>query len=356
MIVLVVADDRDVTFNTTWSEESDIIIPNVTRAAGYDVTLYLRAKDREDTEASGETRTLAPVDDSIYLNVSVEFIPMVPWTLTAIQVNPHLVALLWRLPYFHNSTMVVSMSPSSPAYSVAEEALGQHVIRYPFVHGTNYTFTVAIEEPFDPCLGNASHVHLTIDANLIGTVNRLQVVDTGSSWAHLNWEPTVGTNDYMVRIESDNPYDQHPVIRGVHPVSATEVSCNVTGLSPGTGYYFYVTGYRGESTGEAAMIGAGTQGETLPAVNIFISFLVSGVPTAINLFWIPPNHPRVEWEYAVFYGTSEAVIHVQFPSSVGFFFCVCWVVGEVVWRSLDGADRSIDREPESGARCNTILN
>jgi len=292
-------EDEDTSLNTTWSDVGEILIPNLAANTLYDVVVYVRAKDNEETEQSTGVYEIQSSKDSISIAVTMSFIPTAPWNVTLKRLSPTEVLVNWNAPYHYNTTYRVSLSPSSPPYSIQ---LGgnyvDHLVRYDFVDGVKYTFTVEAEESHSSCDGESTDSYMVFDNSAIDMVKMLDVQEISSSWAFLTWEPVNDVSGYTIRTECNNEYAWYPVI------NTTETSCNVTGLSPGVLCTFYVSAYRPQMDGQPALAMRITEGETLPTVKIYIAFLVSGDVTAVNLFWGRPNQPRVEWEYGIFYGTS----------------------------------------------------
>jgi len=302
-------DDWDTYANTTWTNQTEIQMANVTPDSRYDVNLYVRALDDALAEQFIDVLgfySFLSLKDSISISILTEDAPNANWNLTATQLSATKVLLAWMVTpaVDHDTIYRVSMAPSSPEYSKLTGFSYEHIIiDYDFIDGTNYTFTVTLHNALDFCGVKSVETRLLFDLDAVSQVTNLTVEETGETWAYLTWNAVSNVDGYTVRTNTSS----NRFIPWYPPVNTTKPSCYITGLSPDTQYYFHVNAYRGHSSGPAEQyFSVTTRGQSLPTIKIVDIRLVTDEVTAVQLVWQPPpQKPDVEWEYAIYYGTTE---------------------------------------------------
>jgi len=293
--------------NTKWSNQTEIKITDVIANSWYDVKLYARAQGNElmpqSAYFSSYEDQIATIKDSITISISIQLIPSAPWNLVATQISRTKVWLEWMEPYRagYDTIYNVSLSPSHPEYSVLTEGRREHIVDYDFIDGTNYTFTVTVDNPLDSCGVKAAETHLMFDADAVSQVTNLTVSKRGKTWVHLSWNAVSNVTGYTVRTNSTNRFIPcYPLL------NTKETNCKITGLSPHTEYYFHVSAYRGDSSGPADLyFSVVTRGESLPTVEITDTRSLPDQPTAVEVVWEKLVQPEAKWKYALYYGTSK---------------------------------------------------
>ena len=271
----------------------------------YYVAVFIRVEGKEETEQSSSFHKISPSGNSFEIIVVVSFIPTVPWNITLERLSSTEVRVEWIAPYHDDTTYRISLSPSSPPYSV-EENNTNHIVRYPFIDGTNYTFTVAAKETYNSCDGNSTNAYLVFDGSAVDANPKILFTpEIGSTWVYLTWNPVEKVSGFTI-----STYEPRLAYVGYPDINTTETSYNVTGLTSGTVYEFVITPYGPHSVGKQVIYRQKTDGEQPPMVNNVSLNLKSGVQTAVELSWSPPKETTVEWEeYGVIYKKVNVFIN-----------------------------------------------
>ena len=285
--------------NTTWTDQSEMRLGNLTAFTLYNLTVWVRT--------GGADRPAYP--PSLYVSAQTKMgSPSPPWNVTVKQISHSEVQVRWNAPVRPNgplNTFRVFVEPTAPSLILSVPATSiDALLTYKYVAGVNYTFRVAAENRYSAS-NRSGPVYLVFDGSaIIPAVTDLRVLSSDNSSVQLVWSPVGDKNisGYLISIKTSNYYAQHPQL------NSTTASINVTGLSPGVRYTFEVSARRLSFNGPPSSVVAITSGEELSGVNDVQANVVKGDMTSVKIEWQPPKDKRkLKWEYGIYYGANLKV-------------------------------------------------